>query len=211
MNLDYPLAKEFHEGKVLVSATLHQYLEATGQEATFLDRSDVESKWAEAVGSGGGIVDEKRKWLVEARYATARAAFARRVAAETGADQVLMPSLMVREGRYSGTNLRWDGVMRRLDMKNQNPHASTRISGKDLALSIRVSIFDADGELVFEQLGGIEPITAYEHTAGKVTEMDSGSVKRRIRDDLFEDDAILRDSVRVALTPLIEAPQGWLP
>jgi len=205
----YISTEMFVRGTARLSDGLLHYLESCGHEVTPLPSGEVALAWVEAAEAVGGVWAEDGRTLLEDRYESARASLAERLLRRHPADGIVMAGIFVREGRYVGLHLRWDGVSRpmKLEQKNNQAYVSSTMGG-DVATSIGVTVFDRAGRKIYQRYGGIEPIIEYSYVGGGVMSYSTGSFSRRNRTDLFEDDALLQDSIRVALTPLIVRPKA---
>jgi hypothetical protein len=197
----------FNRGVRQLSKLVADYVESARHGTKPLGRKEVEPAWRSAVEEVGGITDASGRTLLEGPYEAARVGLVRSLLARHGGDGVLMTGLFVREGRYNGQHLRWDGALRKVRLKQSNNQAYiSNVSGGDLATSVRIAVYDGRGRKVFEQYGGLEPIREYRYVGGGVMEYSTGSMTSRNRTGLFQDEALLRDGVRIAMTPLIVVP-----
>ena len=204
----YISTEMFDRGKKQLSKSLREFLESSGHEVTLLRPTEVTLAWRDACNEAGLDFAEDDYSQVEDRYESARASLAQGLLEAHEADGVVMAGIFVREGRYVGQHLRWDGVSRqmRMEQKNNQAYVSSAMGG-DIATSIRVTIFDHAGRRVFERYAGIEPIMEYRYLGGEVMSYSTGSITRRNRTDLFQDDPLMQHSIRVALMPLIVPPE----
>jgi hypothetical protein len=201
MNFDSAPPAAYLAGTEIVSERLITYLQECGHDVSKARLSEVMSGWQKAIDQVGGLTAADGQTMDEERYELARVQLVRRLLAAHPADGVLMPTLFIREGRINGTNLRWDGVSRPIPIYNVGTNAPVaNVVGKDRGTSIRISVFDESGRMVFERYAGIEPITKYRITGGGLHKDD--------RRDLFQDESILSQSIRVSLTPLIDPPDS---
>lgn len=115
-----------------------------------------------------------------------------RVARADIADAVIEPAVVRRHAKLSSKVALWDGVRRRIPMTNDY---NWEWSGEGDVLSLRVAVFAVDGPRILVNYGGLE--YPYEY-AWKGRKMIS-----RLRDDLFTDPAVVRESVRIALHPFV--------
>jgi hypothetical protein len=162
--------------------------------------STVMGTWRTLVKQANGESSTSNTALSGPNYLAAREELAKRMLKAHPADMVVMPTLLFREGRYSGTRLKWDSVKRPVVMTERAAGASTAmIKGKDRATSVRITLFDREGHRVFERHGGIEPMTRY--SMNDAFYFSEFQIKSKLRDDLFEDPWMITDGVRIALEP----------
>lgn len=208
MNFDHSPNASLQQGLRALEREIESQLSAAGFTLVEPRMSKVMKQWTRLVMQGTGGRSTQSSALSGENYETAREHLARRMLKTHPADMVVMPTLLLREGRYSGSNLRWDSVKRPVVMEERKAGASATPTGKDLGTSIRVTLYDRDGNRVFERYAGLEPIMRYSmNDAYYVHEF---RMKSKTRDDLFEDAAIITEGVKLAFEPwlIVEAPSA---
>jgi hypothetical protein len=199
LNFDVAPSPQLVHGTEILEAKLIRFLSESGFDVHQIRLSAVTEDWRASQEEVGGLHSTRRGKLDEKSYEIARAAVVRRALARKPADAAIVPTLLVREARYYGRKLQWDGVSRdaSIDMSGTT-RALAYLKGKELATSLRVTVYDRSGRKVFERYAGLEPIVRY------VTSQDHW--RREQRADLFEDDRLLESGVRMAFEPWLVAP-----
>ena len=199
MNYDSSPRPEFAVGVEGVGEQMRRFLEASGYEVIVPRMSDTLVLWKASSDGVGGILQPDGKSLDEERYERARSDLVRRMLDSFPADGVFSGSVVVREGRYHGLSLHWDGVRRKVPSQTQK---TTRLifylRGKAEGTSLRTSVFDREGELIFERYVGLEPIVGFEIIGSRF--------EWRPRRDLFQDEALLREAIVASFQPWLVEP-----
>lgn len=105
----------------------------------------------------------------------------------------LIPSVVVSWAELTGTNARWDGVVRPIDRLGTS---GGEVTGHIEALSLAVTAVDGEGRVVFRSRAGID--VPYEIRG------NLWSPRFELRDPLLPDgDDVLDASVDIALRPLV--------
>lgn len=187
------------DGLERLSEQLRAYLSSTGRHVERVELSEVLPVWQEAVDSVGGLLGPGARFDA-ARYEAARTQLARRLASGRDVDAVVLPSVLSRIAQADGrSHLRWDGVVRRIPLEAGDPEIEPPgLAGSFEASSLRVSVFDPWGERLFERVRGLEPLES--------VRFDGTRLRYAERSDLFRDEALLQEEVRLVFEPLIEAP-----
>ena len=199
LNFDAAPAPRLVHGTEILEAKLARFLSESGFDVQQLRLSAVTQDWRASQNEVGGLESTRRGKLDEKRYGIARVTVVRRALARKPADAAIVPTLLVRQARYDGRDLRWDGVVRDvpLDMSGTT-RALAFARGTMPATSLRVSLYDRSGAKLFERYVGLEPLGRI------VTSQDRWELKPRT--DLFEDDPLLDSAVRMAFEPWMLAP-----
>lgn len=197
-NFDHTPKAELVRGTEIVEDKIVHYLSEAGFDVRQLHLSAVTEDWRASQKEVGGI-KARRGRIDEKRYESARSSLVRRALERQPADAAIVPTLLLREASYRGFEASWDGVTREVSIDTGGTTRSVLLMrGKDLAISLRITVYDRSGRRVFERYAGLEPIARYE-TA-------QNHWKRAVRSDLFGDEEILDSGVRMAFAPWIEAP-----
>lgn len=205
LNFDHTANASLQDGLKKLQLELATQLNAAGIETIEPRMSTVMGTWRMLVKQANGESSTSNTALSGPNYLAAREELAKRMLKAHPADMVVMPTLLFREGRYSGTRLKWDSVKRPVVMTERATGASTAmIKGKDRATSVRITLFDREGHRVFERHGGIEPMTRY--SMNDAFYFSEFQMKSKLRDDLFEDPWMITDGVRIALEPWLVVP-----
>lgn len=197
-NFDQTPPDTWAAGLDRLSEQVGSYLAATGRRVERVGPTEVLPVWQEALDSVGGLLGPGGVFD-PGRYEAARAQLTRRLAAGRGADAVVLPSVITRLAQVdSRSQLKWDGVTRRIPLEIHGAEPDLRLSGSFRASSLRVTVFDPQGRRLFERIRGLEPL--------EVVTLDGTDTVYAERSDLFRDEALLHREVRVVFEPFIERP-----
>lgn len=154
VNETTPIPTGLEKGESLVSDLLRAYLQAKGLEVIEVRKR----AFRPALDAAAGRADQAML-SGQSRSVARTVDFGQTIpylAAELGVepDLVVVPNMMMRTAEFiGGRTLRWDGVRRRL------PGANGLIAdegGELSAVSIRVAVYDSEGERVFAGFGGLD-------------------------------------------------------
>jgi hypothetical protein len=150
--------------------------------------------WAEGVPRYPGLLDAKtgqtEKELRKRLFADCASALGKR----SGIDAVVEPQLKIVSAAVAAGQVRWHGVEQDLRSPGQLSSASGDGGVTAPAISLFVRVFDLEGELVFENAGGVE-------VAPKLESRD----RLATRDDILTDEGKVRRAVEIAFEPLLGA------
>lgn len=95
-----------------------------------------------------------------------KAAAAREMAAQHGADAVLFPEVYLVRASIDGGTAKWDGVQEPVPVALENEAAETesRVADALAALSLAVEVVTADGETLYEARSGLEYVDVLKRT-----------------------------------------------
>ena len=111
-----------------------------------------------------------------------------------------MPTVLIREGQASGFTLRWDGVVRDFPADDDlGTLVGASMRGKSAGTSLRMTLFTPRGEPFFERYAGLEPIH-------RIKVLSMRTYRTELRSDLFQDPAIIAESVQLAFSPYLRPP-----
>jgi hypothetical protein len=208
MNFDATPPTELVHGVEILDRKVARYVEDSGRRVQRASLADVMHEWQKLAGEVGGFVDANGSVILDERVEWARGELARRLAADRACDVVLMPSLLVRPGWYSGIKLRWDGVTRivPIDLEPGSFMETQSIAGQGLGTSLRMTGYTPGGDKFFERFAGLEPVDRFEMGGFGTTR--GGYVRSSRRDDLFEDTEILDEGIAMGFASLIEPSRG---
>jgi hypothetical protein len=145
------------------------------------------------------------------------ARFARELARHSEFDILVVPSLVLRPGRLSGWQARWDGVQHAVpnaatlmytglgDVVGPSQLEIGGLSGKVAAVSLHVTLLRSDGSEIFEGLGGLAVL----QEAQRVGAWD-GEVSFVTRSEPFSDTDAIREGIERAFDgPTLTATRMW--
>lgn len=176
---------------------VRQHLAATGRGVETLTLRATMTQWAAAVRSVGDANAQRDS----ERYLAARAELVRNALAASGADAIVLANVEIHRAMIRGNQVAWDGVVRPLTISSVvgGQGRSIAATGSARVTSLHVTVFDRQGTLLFERSRGLE-VADELRTEGKgYWVLD--------REDLFQNDALLRDAVQTVFEPWIR-PAG---
>ncbi len=185
-------------GTELVREKIRSYLEGMGYEVLEPRMSTTLALWRKCTEDVGGIDEKQGRELSTDRFELARSDLVRRTFESLPADGAVAGTVMLREGRYSGRSLHWDDVTRPVRVDNESNYPVLALRGKGVGISLRTTVFDRQGRKVFERTVGLEVVTRYE--------ADHSRLRSITRTDLFQDAALLEDSISLSFRPWLDAP-----
>ena len=203
MNVAISLVPELEDAAALLEPEVAGFLREHG-------RSVQEISFGEA----------HREWVAAAKEVTSRglelgfdrnvAMFAERLRHSRDFDSMVMPAVIGRDIRVSGSFGQWDGVSRRFPTHNEprfKPGQSGGVVGHGFAgtfmgASLHVMVFTREGSRVFEGRGGLD-FVQYADLSGALA---TGRWEIRRRDDFLEDPEVVREGIRLAFAPYLGPP-----
>lgn len=194
MNVDRTPIAVLAPGAELMGERIRSHLEAKGFQVVAPPMSKTLEIWKQCVADVGGLTHESGEMLDPERYARARSELARRTLESYPADGVVASAVVLRDARYSGDKLAWDGVMRPalVDISESN-RALIQFRGHELGISLRTSVFDREGRNIFERYVGLEPLRRFR--------VKDGRMQVANRTDLFQEEAIIAQGVTLSFEP----------
>lgn len=186
-------AAELQPGAAILMGALHQRLTAAGYKVIALDEGSYDAIWSQEVAEVGGIYDPQTGTLRHRELLLALGHLVQRVSAETHAEVVMRPQLVLRRAEISGMSAVWDGQQRRVPVFGLGGDTITH-DGSTLGLSVGLDIFTSSGELVLHTYGGI--LLPYR--------VNVLSGKNEVRSDLFANENEVSDGVTIALKPFVK-------
>jgi hypothetical protein len=190
------LPKRFDEGLVQLLQLLRQRLSSIG--VIVLTQEETDLALAGLHPEGQNLYSPSTGKIVKRRVVEERLKYLSALAEKDACDMVVTPSLVVRKAEFMGTKARWDGVIRRIPIDYVRMGAGgIKVKGTDPGLSLGIIITDLNNDVIHKSIGGIDLLYRY---GNLVTEED---VHAEIRPNALEDPVKLRESVAVALHPLV--------
>jgi hypothetical protein len=202
LNVVATLPSEFEEPSALVWKQLQTYLELQGKQMQTLSLIDARRLWRES------IQQVKMQEASMHGFDAAAQILALELTQYADFDDVIIPSLFVRQARMQGKRASWDGVGRTIEIEGEprttgSIYLSSSLSGTIRAASLHVVVLDAQGTEVHEGLGGLE-VVDFIHVFGD----DDDSISQRrwvfgLRPDLFSNREHLREGISEAFDPFL--------
>jgi hypothetical protein len=186
MNATGTIAEELQPGAEQTFALAVEHLEANGIAVERVPLFRFRNAWTRSF--EGVELDPKAPELPSEAIAN----LAKRLAVEHDFDVLLMPALEIRNARVNQFSQRWDGVSRGWKDERMVGGGSTRWTGDVPAASLRVRVYAATGEEVFDGVGGLDVM--FKYTQGN---------QMTLVDAPLSDADHLREGVRIAFDPFI--------
>lgn len=185
-------AEDLEPGAPILMSALHEKLTKAGYKVLALNQENYETLWSQEVKEVGGIYDPHTGALRQREMVKAMGHLVQRVSAETRAELVIQPRLVLRQAEVSGMSAAWDGQQRRVPVMGLGDDTLTH-SGSTLGLSVGLNMFAPTGELVIYSYGGA--LLPYR--------INVRSSQNEVRPDLFKDGTEVAEGVAIALKPMI--------
>ncbi len=115
---------------------------------------------------------------------------------------LIIPYLLLRTARSRSDTAAWDGVKRPVEKSGRGfgPDGQMRfVRGEIRAASLEVFAFSAEGEKVFQGVGGLDLVDRLHGT----NDFDPYDIE--VREDVLGDEQMIREGVALALEPLVPA------
>jgi hypothetical protein len=186
-----PVAPELSDATDRVLGQTTRYLGAQGRELRVIDPLEAQRLW------GASIAEASESDTVSHDFHGAMEIFARKLGGPAEFDALVVPSLVYREGRLRNRVVKWDGVVRRLptEGEDENPIPAS-FEANVPVVSLHVMVFDASGEPLFENYGGVDLAHAFSFEPG-----EEGGLRVALRDPMLAERRFLREGVEVAFDP----------
>ena len=208
LNTVIALPAELQDGTEPMRAQIDAYLKLQGREVKWLNLYDSRAIFADA------LAKAKEQGHIEKTPEL----FAEELSKAYPFDALVMPSILLHNTRVSDSWGNWDGVKRSMrhvnamELPTGGRHQSTLAQGVNLGgvsaadvpvTSLHVIVYSSEGKRVFEGRGGLEFI----HEADLADIESKHRWQFRMRNDLFEDRAALREGIEIAFDPYLIPPE----
>jgi len=169
-----------------------RYLAARGRKRDVIDPLEARRLWlasrAEADGSD----------TVSHDFQGAMKIFARKLGGPEAFDALVVPSLVYRKARLRNRVVKWDGVVRRPTVGEDSEPIPPSLEVSVPVVSLHVMVFDAGGELSFQNYGGVDLAHSFRLEPG-----DEGGLLVELRHPVLDERRFLREGVEVAFDPYL--------
>lgn len=210
LNFNQTLPEALAPGIPVLQAEIESFLEARGARVVAPPLAEFHDSWLASARDLGSLYDQAGSFDPD-RFDQAAASLARAYAARIGTfDALILPYLDVTHVTIRGGNASWDGVRRRVRIRyreNAGDNAGSMLSlgGIDTpCTSLRVLAYVPSGARLFEQRRGLEVLHHYRVDLSSAADTNLGAMQVLPRDDLFRDQRLLNDAVRIAFEPLFD-------
>jgi hypothetical protein len=197
-----PVPAELSGATDRVLGQITRYVGAQDRKLRVVDPLEVRRLWL------ASIAEADESDTVSHDFDGAMKLFARNLGGPAVFDALVVSSLVYREGRLRNRIVKWDGVARRLPAVGEDPalgeEANPIPESFDAlvpVVSLNVMVFDASGELLFENYGGVDLAHSFTFEPG-----EEGGLRIALRDPLLEERRFLREGVEIAFDPYL--PRG---
>ena len=190
------LPDELSGARNRVLGAITRYLGVHGRERRVIELSQARQLWR------ASIAEVKASDSFPRDFRAAMRVFTRRLLESTAFDALVVPSLVYREAKLSRRRIKWDGVVRRLGkQEDESLRVPESFRGVISAVSLHVMVFGAEGELIFENYGGVD--LAHELT---LVPGEQGGLRADLRDDVLGEHRHLHEGVELAFEPYLPTP-----
>jgi hypothetical protein len=174
------------------------YIRGGGNKVETFSRKDAVSRWALS------IVEVKSSEALEDNFDSAMRVFVRDLAKGRSFDAVVVPSIVYRATKVRERTAKWDGVFRKFDVINVSDVAKKQGLAKSLSVdvsgvSLHVMVFSPDGELVFQNYGGLD----LAHDVDMKNAEFTNSPRLVVKLDLLGETDHLEEGIAVAFDPYL--------
>lgn len=202
LNVVVAMPGELEPGAERVDAALGSYLAERGRSFETLPFSDARVAWLASVKACMAAASSGCKG-----FEGAAGVLTQRLRSAREFDVLILPYLLMRPVRVSGSRARWDGVERMLETGVEHMRGGdvwllnniAQAQGSSLALFV----FSADGRKIFEGVGGLDLPYRIEIPREQPT-ADELRYRFVPVPDLFDEPQHLREGIAIAFDPLIE-------
>lgn len=191
----YPKYLEGKENNIL--KIISEYLIANGY--TVVSNNAFSSAWNQNANGVGGFYNPFNGTLDSAKYIQCLTNTLHAIGKEYAVGGIVFPDIIARDAKLFDQSGLWDGVRRDVILKNA--YASSSVfswSGTMSALSLKITIADTSGKILFKSCGGIE-------LGHQVNYLHNGQGELETREDLLENLDYIRSATRIAFHPFIKA------
>jgi len=175
------------------TSLIHEKLRKKGHSV--LQPEQYTKIWTDIETEMGGYLDIDTGHRDDLRTALAMARTIERLDAGFELDGMVVATVIVVEAPFGSGRAHWDGTSQPIKTGSLLKGFVTGSPDGTLgALSLRITAFTVDGEMVYSHRGGIEVLS----------KMSGNEFVIVPRNELFKDDDRIRESVDIALDPLLE-------
>jgi hypothetical protein len=197
LNTVVPVPSGLEPGVDSVEIELRRYLESHERRVQAPAPRDAHAAWlAAAQALKAEVGDSGMSFEGAARV------LARQLAGAHRFDALVLPWIALRPAKVRGRSVTWDGVTRTLRVVNPSGRSLGFLEdfqAQAAVPSIRVAVFSAQGEKIFEGAGGLDLVHALS-VEGEPPRIDA---RPRPRSEIFSDRAPIREGIAVAFDPLL--------
>jgi hypothetical protein len=188
-----PVPPELSGAPDRILGRITRYLAAQGRERRVIEAPEIERLWL------ASIVEASESDTVSHDFHGAMKIFARELGGPAAFDALVVSSLVYREGWLHNGLVKWDGAVRRPPaVEDESEKIPDWFEAKVPVVSLHVMVFDADGELIFENYGGVDLAHSLALEPG-----DEGQLRVGLLDPVLTERRFLREGVELAFDPYL--------
>lgn len=197
LDLGRSVPEPLAQGLPVLFEEILAYLRARGHPVVALDDREFAALWSASSLRVGGLSVGTAELLRERFGLAVRELLSQLERRGLGSfDALLIPNLAFRNVEFEGTGAEWDGVYRRLPLRNRPRRFMVdHVAGATTALSLRLRVYSRDGEKRFESYGGLA--LAYQ------VDLEAGGSRPELRADALLDQRQLREGIALAFHPFL--------
>lgn len=148
-----PISPDLENARDRVLGRVTRYLSIQGRERRVVEPSRTEDLWPTSV------AEVNANDALPNTFYEAVKVFARRLSESMTFDALVVPSLVYREARLKNLHIKWDGAVRKVrKVEDEEREIPKSFIGSVPAVSLHLMVFDSEGELVFENYGGLDVV-----------------------------------------------------
>ncbi len=166
---------------------------------TFVDQQELlRKKWNQQITKLNGLYNPLTGELEHDKFEKAIGSTAQISLVISNSDFVIFPHIVEREVKLAGANGYWDGVIREVEMKTELRHSSDyNWTGNSSGYSLQIQVFDKNGMLVFESIGGLESKFALDFKSGIEVMVP--------KTELFQNGEFINEAISIAMHPFVKS------
>jgi hypothetical protein len=174
------------------------YIRDRGDTIETLSRKDATAGWA------ASIIEVKQSKALEGNFETAMRAYVTRLAKTHSFDAVISPSIVYRTTTTRDRRVKWDGVFRKMKIVNLSDVAKTKglaraLTVEILGVSLHVMVFGLEGDLIFQNYGGLD----LAHDVNMAGAEFTMSPRLSLKENLLKESDHIDEGIGVAFDPYI--------
>jgi len=174
------------------------YIRNRGDTLETMSRKSADAQWA------ASIVKVKQTDALENNFESAMRILVTDLAKTHSFDAVIVPSIVYRSTKTRERTAKWDEVFRKVKVVNLSDTAKKKGLARSLDLeiygvSLHVMVFDVEGDLIFQQYGGLDLAHDVDMTNAEFTM----SPRPVLKEDLLKDGDHVDEGLGRAFDPYL--------
>jgi predicted DNA-binding ribbon-helix-helix protein len=174
------------------------YIRGRGDTLETLSRKRATQGWV------ASIEEVKESNALEDNFNSAMRVYVARLAEDYSFDALIAPSMIYRATKVRERTAKWDGVFRKMKVINLSDVAKKKglarsISVEISGVSLHVMVFRPDGELIFQQYGGLDLAHDIDMESAEFTMAPRLALKA----DLLKDSERIDEGIEEAFDPYL--------